>query len=310
MYRKWLFVLTVLLIFGGSNFAAELPQPSGWVNDFAGVISQEYRTKLEDLAQVLEKKTTAEIFVVTVDSIAPYDEKQIARKLFDSWKPGKKGKDNGVLVLLAVRERRWRIETGYGLEGILPDSLCGTIGRNYMVPLFKEGKYGEGLYYGAAAIIRLVARDSGVEISGLKGLPIEKSGTATRGSKIVIYFFAVFFFYLWNLPWPIFIGLPFTLLFAGVFYSIAPLAGILTICSYCASMATRYFIWRNLPLEGRPGLLKLFIFGLPSLGGSGRGHNRGGYYGGGFGGGFGGGGGGFGGGGGGCGGGGGAGGGF
>ena len=84
--------------------------------------------------------------------------------LFDSWKPGKKGKDNGVLVLLAVKERRWRIETGYGVEGILPDGLCGEIGRNYMVPYFKEAKYGEGLYQGVRAIANVIAKDAHVTL--------------------------------------------------------------------------------------------------------------------------------------------------
>jgi len=126
--------------------AQDVPEPSGWVNDFAQVISPEYREKITGIIQELEYKTSAEIFVVTVNSIAPYDEVQYARKLFDSWKPGKKSKDNGVLVLLAVKERRWRIETGYGVEGILPDGLCGEIGRTYMVPYFKENNYSEGLW--------------------------------------------------------------------------------------------------------------------------------------------------------------------
>ncbi|MBM3244669.1 MAG: TPM domain-containing protein, partial [Candidatus Omnitrophica bacterium] len=121
----------------GIAFAENLPRPSAWVNDIAQVIGHENREKTNSLIEELEAKTSAEIFVVTQDSIAPYDEKEYARMLFDNWKPGKKGIDNGVLILLAVKERRWRIETGYGVEGILPDGLCGEIGRNQMVPYFK-----------------------------------------------------------------------------------------------------------------------------------------------------------------------------
>ena len=138
-------------------YAQDIPQPEGWVNDFAGVVSAEYKEKLNSLIGELEQKTSAEIAVVTITSIAPYEEKEYARLLFDNWKPGKKGKDNGVLVLLAVRERRWRIETGYGVEGILPDGLCGEIGRNYMVPYFKQGNYGQGLYQGLIKIASVVS---------------------------------------------------------------------------------------------------------------------------------------------------------
>jgi len=146
-------------------YAQNVPQPSGWVNDFAGVISPEYKEKINSLISDLEQKTTSEIAVVTIDSISPYGEIDYARMLFDKWEPGKKGKDNGVLVLLAVKERRWRIETGYGVEGILPDGLCGEIGRNYMVPYFKEGRYSEGLY---AAVVKIAEVISGNNPSDLK----------------------------------------------------------------------------------------------------------------------------------------------
>ncbi|MDP2941030.1 MAG: TPM domain-containing protein, partial [Candidatus Omnitrophota bacterium] len=168
MFKKWLFAALVL-ISARLVFAESLPQPQGWVNDFAGVLSAAQRDKITGLIEELEKKTTAEIFVVAVDSIAPYDEKEYARLLFDNWKPGKKGKDNGVLVLLAVKERRWRIETGYGVEGVLPDGLCGEIGRNYMVPDFKAGKYGEGLYSGVSAVANVIAKDAQVKLDSLAG---------------------------------------------------------------------------------------------------------------------------------------------
>ena len=166
--RKICFLL-IFLILPFLVYAQNIPQAKGWVNDFAGVISKEYKEKLNSLIEELEQKTTAEIAVVTVSSIVPYDEKEYARLLFDNWKPGKKGKDNGVLVLLAIKERRWRIETGYGVEGILPDGLCGEISRNYMVPYFKEGNYGEGLYQGVLKISQVIAKDSHVSLSALEG---------------------------------------------------------------------------------------------------------------------------------------------
>ena len=118
MAKKITIIFFLMLVAVEALYGADIPQPQGWVSDYAGVISVEYRNKLNLLIEELEEKTNFEIAVLTVNSIAPYDEKGYARLIFDNWKIGKKGKDNGVLVLLAVKERRWRIETGYGAEGI------------------------------------------------------------------------------------------------------------------------------------------------------------------------------------------------
>jgi len=194
--RKICFLL-IFLILPFLVYAQNIPQATGWVNDFAGVISNEYKEKLNSLIEELEQKTAAEIAVVTVDSISPYGEIEYARLLFDNWKPGKKGKDNGVLVLLAIKERRWRIETGYGVEGILPDGLCGEIGRNYMVPYFKEGNYGEGLYQGVIKIAQVIGKDANIDLNTLQGI---KDTTLTQvnsrnsgGSISIIILFLLFF---------------------------------------------------------------------------------------------------------------------
>lgn len=153
MFKKWLFAFALFFVFTALGYSEDkIPQPQGWVNDFAGVIDNATKEKLNSLINEVESKTSSEIAVVTIESITPYDENEYTRLLFDNWKPGKKGKDNGILILLAVKERRWKIETGYGVESILPDGLCGEIGRNYMVPYFKEAKYAEGLYSGVKKI--------------------------------------------------------------------------------------------------------------------------------------------------------------
>lgn len=166
-FMRKIFLTLSLILLPLLGYAQNVPQAVGWVNDFANVIDKGNADKLSTLITEVEEKTTTEIAVVTINSIAPYDEKEYARVLFDNWKPGKKGKDNGVLVLLAVKERRWRIENGYGVEGILPDGLCGEIGRNYMVPYFKAGNYGEGLYQGVRAIANVIAKDSHVTLAAL-----------------------------------------------------------------------------------------------------------------------------------------------
>ena len=289
--RLALVLFFAAFIFLSNVYSEDVPKPAGWVNDFAGVISSDYRDKITIIIQELEEKTSAEIAVVTVNSIAPYDEKSYARLLFDNWKPGKKGKDNGVLILLAVKERRWRIETGYGVERILPDGLCGEIGRNYMVPSLKAGKYGEGLYYGVVKVASVISKNAGVDMASTNSVKIDRRPEkSSEESMVFLYLFAPIFFFFWNLPWPFIIGLPFTLLFVLVFFSISPILGCLVMGGYIASLFVRYNYWHKLPPHKRYS-----FFGPQNYGGTfttGGGFSGGGFGGGGFGGGFGGGGGG------------------
>ncbi len=194
-----LLFLTVFIFFSFPCFAKEeVPAPEGWVNDFAGVISPEYKEKISALINELEQKTSAEICVVTRSSIEPYGENEYAQLLFDNWKIGKKGKDSGVLILLAVKERRWRIHTGYGLEGILPDGVCGEIGRNYMVPYFKDGKFSEGLYYGVAAVANIISKDANITLGGLSNLSFEEKSQAAS-MPLVRFFLTLLFFIIFIL---------------------------------------------------------------------------------------------------------------
>ena len=268
------FLLVILCSSAGIALAQDIQRPYSWVNDFAGVITSEYNEKITTLITDLELKTSAEIAVATVDSIAPYDEVEYANKLFDMWKVGKRSRDNGVIVLLAVKERAWRIEVGYGLEGILPDSKCGEIGRSYMLPYFKEGKYGEGLYNGVAAICKVILQDAGIPMGNLH---IAKPKEAKEQVPLFLYIFAPLFFFLWNLPWPFIIGLPFTLIFASAFYNMSPVLGALVIAGYAGSLVARYNYWSKLPLDKRNS-----FFGTQSYG---SGHHYGTHSGGGFGGG-------------------------
>jgi uncharacterized protein len=256
-------------------YAQDIPVPIGWVNDFAGVVTAEYKDKLNSLIGELQEKTSAEIAVVTITSIAPYDEKGYARLLFDNWKPGKIGKDSGILVLLAVKERRWRIETGYGVEGILPDGLCGEIGRNYMVPYFKEGKYSEGLYYGVIAIAKVISKDSipNINTAGMKTKePLDPAMIV--GMTILLFIFSFLFGLM-----PFFFGIPLFLLFALGAFSLSIISGFIVIASYILSLKVRHDYWSKLPSSERDNF----------FGWSGGGYSGGGGFGGGGFGGFGGG---------------------
>jgi len=154
MKRAILMIILLLLL--KSVFASHVPSPTGYVNDFANVLSADEKVQIERLLDEIEKNTTVEISVVTVQTLDGDSIEDFALRLFEEWGIGKKEKDNGLLLLIAIQERKYRFEVGYGLEGTIPDSVAGRIGRDALVPYFKEGKYGEGIYQAILKVKGLV----------------------------------------------------------------------------------------------------------------------------------------------------------
>jgi uncharacterized protein len=165
---RWLAV--VLLIFAPSvvltaESVSSLPAPTGYVNDFAGVLSQSTKYNLEHLCTQVDRQAHAQIAVVTIktlDNDQPIDE--FATALEEKWKVGKKGTDRGVLMVVAMNPRKYRIEVGYGLEGILNDAKVGDIGR-MMVPSLSQGDYNTAIPLGVQQIARVIATDAGVTLN-------------------------------------------------------------------------------------------------------------------------------------------------
>jgi uncharacterized protein len=138
--------------------------------------------------------------ILTIKSLEGQNIEEFAINIaHDKWKLGQKGKDNGLLFLIAVNDRKYRIEVGYGLEGLLPDSLVGGIGRQYLVPNFRSGDYSKGIYAAAVVIANKIATDAGVKISGLptpRKIDPEKnrkSGTSFIGKIFSLLFFLIIF---------------------------------------------------------------------------------------------------------------------
>ncbi len=157
IFRNLLVPLLFVLLFLPFLVSAEFPKPINYVSDFANVINDSEEIVINLLAEQIEKNTTAQIFVATVQNTNPYTAKEYATKIFNEWKIGQKGVDNGILILIAFEpEREWQVETGYGVEGILPDSKVGSLMREYLVPDIKEGNYGDGLFK-AVAVLGAVA---------------------------------------------------------------------------------------------------------------------------------------------------------
>ena len=166
------FVCAVLLYAAVAGAASQdglvpIPErPSGYVSDYASLIKPAELTAINSYAAELERKTTAQIAVITLGTTVPEDIQSFSMRVFDKWKIGQKGKDNGVLIVVAIDDRQAWITTGYGMEGAIPDAIAGKIVRSIMAPSFKNGKYSEGIFNGSVAVISLMAKESGVEVTG------------------------------------------------------------------------------------------------------------------------------------------------
>lgn len=156
----------------------------GAINDFAGVISPRYTQSMESLAREVLGKTRTSVVVVTMKELGGDDPADYANRLYEAWGIGAKGEDKGVLIFLAVQERRIRIETGYGVEGILPDGLVGDILDRYVIPYLKKGDYDKGLSSAMVAVSSVIAKDAGVSLTGAPQTLRQPASQQKKGSNI------------------------------------------------------------------------------------------------------------------------------
>jgi uncharacterized protein len=156
----WVWLLAAMGA-GAADWGALTPQ--GYVSDFAGVVDAGSRARIEAYCAAVEKATGAQIALVTVQHLDGEPVEDVANLLFRKWGIGQKGENNGALLLLSIRDRRSRLEVGYGLEPILPDGAAGALLRE-MRPALRENRYGEALLVAAHQIGERVAREKGVRI--------------------------------------------------------------------------------------------------------------------------------------------------
>ena len=151
--------------------------PPDYVVDLAGVIDDGVEARTNTLLRELEQQTTAQVVVLTLPTLDGESLEAFSIDLaHNRWKLGQKGKDNGVLLTLAMQERKYRIEVGYGLEAVLPDSLVGSLGRELLVPAFRAGDYGGGLAALAGELATRIASASGVALSAAPPVAVRQSG--------------------------------------------------------------------------------------------------------------------------------------
>ncbi|MFH0980309.1 MAG: TPM domain-containing protein [Planctomycetota bacterium] len=166
------------------SYAGALPHPAAPVADYAGVISSPIEQQLNALLTELERQTTAQVWVLAVDTTGGLPIEEFALDLAQKWGIGRTGKDNGVLIVVAVADRKYRIEVGYGLEGALPDAYCANVARAYFVPYFKRGQFGEGLSLATREIAETIAKEYGVQIAGLEAPQLARRTSAAAGRQM------------------------------------------------------------------------------------------------------------------------------
>lgn len=149
-----------------------IPQmPSHYVVDLAGIITDDTEYRLNGYLQELEQKTTVQFIILTIKSLEGESLEDFSiTTAHDTWRLGQEGRDNGLLLVVSLEDKKYRIEVGYGLEGLLPDSLVGSIGRRFLVPYFQKGDYSTGIYMASLAIINEIASSEGVKITGMPGI--------------------------------------------------------------------------------------------------------------------------------------------
>lgn len=169
--------------------AQTLPVPQKYVEDRTNSIDAGTREQLNGYLQELEQKTGAQMIVLIIPTTGDVPIETFAIGLATQWKLGQKGKDNGVLVLIARDDRAYRIEVGYGLEGILPDGFCGTVGRVYFAPNFRKGLYNEGIFQGVTVMVHKIAEESRVQITGMPNIAELRKKVEGRQNPYLSLFF-------------------------------------------------------------------------------------------------------------------------
>jgi uncharacterized protein len=171
-----------------------LPELDAPVNDFANIIDRASADELDRVSRALRAASGDVIVVATVPTVEPYgDIREYATRLFENRGRGigDRGKDNGLLILLALKERRVWIEVGYGLEEWVTDGYAGETSRNVMAPEFRQGRYGAGLLAGATRIAGRIAEGRNVQLDGIS-IPPDDPASAPRREISVNWIIVLF----------------------------------------------------------------------------------------------------------------------
>lgn len=203
---RWALVLAAVLFSGAALAApfsvksvpnAHLRDKNSYVSDPGKVLRPDATAAVNKTVAALERRTGAEIAVVVLKDVGDNDAREFATDLFRHWGLGKKGKDNGLLILLITEppQRSVIFETGYGLEGVLPDVVCYRLQQRYMVPDFKKGDFSAGMVKGVDAVAAYLAADKS-ERTAMTAPQKNEQPDDDTASVIIVLLFIAFFLYL------------------------------------------------------------------------------------------------------------------
>ncbi|MFC1483538.1 TPM domain-containing protein [Candidatus Neomarinimicrobiota bacterium] len=191
---KSLLLISVLLISSLAAAGLQIPgKPAARVNDYAHLFSRQEAAYLEQKLAAWETATSNQLAIATFESLQGEELNDVSIRIAEAWQIGQAGRDNGVLIAVFLRDRKLRIEVGYGLEGVLPDAIVNDIRLNLINPYFKEGKYFEGLNLAVDAVVAAV----GGEYEALrqsKRVPRQRGGRGGFGG--LIFMMILFFIFM------------------------------------------------------------------------------------------------------------------
>jgi len=196
LHTGWVRILGVLLcmavLLPWAAAALEAPALRGRVNDYAGMLPPEAESRIETLLKELEEKDSTQVVVLTVPSLDGDALEDFSMRVAERWKIGRKGFDNGAILVIARDDRKVRIEVGYGLEGRLTDLTAGRIIRDRIVPEFRAGRFDQGVLNGVVALTEVVRGE-------FQAPAQPPTGPAASGVEELMPFVLVFIFLVFML---------------------------------------------------------------------------------------------------------------
>lgn len=246
-------LLALLTLTSFSATALDAPYLTGRVVDNAEILSAATRQQLTATLKAHEDKTTNQVAVLTVASLEGEGVEQFATKVFETWKLGQGGKDNGVLFVVSSKDRRMRIEVGYGLEETLPDVVAARIIRDTITPRFKAGDYDKGVANGVEAIV------AQLEGRGDTSSPSASEGSTQSASSKALEFEGP------DIPWPL------RILLGAFIFGIIGLFTVIGVLTPGAGWFLYFFLipfWAMFPIvvlgvRGALALLVTYLVGFP-----------------------------------------------
>jgi len=195
-FAPWVVVLALAVLPAWALDTKAL-KPTGYVNDFSNTLDASSKQTLEAYCANLERVTGVQMAIVLVPTLDGEPIEDAANRLYHEWGIGKKGKDEGILIMLAVKDRKSRAEIGYGVEPIITDGAAGGILRQIR-PILQQGNYGGALLGAAEQMGNTIAQSKGVALDTPE--PLRATGRAARGTSIPFPLILIgLFFLLWLL---------------------------------------------------------------------------------------------------------------